>query len=516
MKEELQNSIGNGDEARNFVTTRRDYVMLFVGFMLALGSVRLYTYGLINTNTNLSLVLDTAASTYTKSTIISAISDNTNTTEDTKGETFNVIQLNNMSDGDLLDKLVNIKTGVGNDNTNTPHAVVHMGVAKTGTTTIQTQSISLKESLKLDSFEMPWAVKRQKPGEGPMPQMKSFADCFLPFDSGFKCNPDLLQYGSEIAARNQSVFITSETFARIDETGIDKLIEYLSQWPKHTIVIFYRRFHDWTASFYKQNTRTRGFSDTPKWERSVLDFATNYIRKVPRHYITELEKRLREKFDDENIIVMNFHDMTKGGPHATLYCDPTLNMPHTCEAIQNEEEVPHENNKGEINLDYSDLAYGAMKASLVRIDSNEKMNQVATAVRDYHKSAHNSTAFKRVCLPQADLDKLLNMSLTYEMKYFPEQVDSLKSDFEKLANTTLCKIDVDHTLKDTQWRDFFRALSDEGNEDKLGTNKKFKSQVVDEVLPAFEANIVDAYSEDDGAVPMLWHIPKAGGTSKLR
>ena len=314
---------------------------------------------------------------------------------------------------------------------------------------------------------MPWSPQV---GDGPLLQMKIFSSCFLPVKKNFhlneatytvkkvqhECESDILHYGSDIAARNQSIFLSSESFAHMNETGIEKLSEYLSQWSKQTIVVFYRRYYDWITSLYRQNTKTRALKDTRKWERSILDFASRMIKQVPKNYVSELKNRLEKKFD--NIIVMNFHDLSKAGPHETLFCDKTLNMTHACEEIQKEDDVPHEN-KGVTNLDYFDLVYGAMKAGLIKIDSDKKMHQVATKVQDYHQSMLNNTALKRVCPPQADLDMLLNISLTFELKYFPGQVDSLESDLKKQATTELCKVDVDQTLKRKEWGDFFRSIT---------------------------------------------------------
>ena len=38
-----------------------------------------------------------------------------------------------------------------------------------------------------------------------------------------------------------------------------------------------------------------------------------------------------------------------------------------------------------INLDYSDLAYGATKAGLIKIESDKKMNEVAKALQSHQE-----------------------------------------------------------------------------------------------------------------------------------
>ena len=226
---------------------------------------------------------------------------------------------------------------------------------------------------------------------------------------------------------------------------------------KGLLVIFYRRYHDWIYSKYNQETKKRTLNDTEKWDRSILDTVHQCIRSVPLNHISKLEERLRKRFD--NVIVMNFHNHSEGGPDATLFCDPALNMKHTCKAIQNKKDSTHAN-RG-INLDYTDLAYGAKKSGLIKIETDERLHQVAQAMQDHHMHVHNGTLFNRVCPPQEDLDKLLNMSLTFELRYFPNQVDTLKSDFEVQSSTKLCKVDVDQTLKEKSWREFVMSLSKE-------------------------------------------------------
>ena len=348
---------------------------------------------------------------------------------------------------------------------NYSHAVVHMGPHKTGSTTIQFQSEHLQDHLKLDGFEMPWSVMRERTkretfGTSGRNQLR-FAFCFSSFFKKHieKCNPKLVDYGRDIAARDKNLFVSSEQFSFINDTGVEELAQYLSQWQKQTIVLFYRRYHDWIVSGYNQDTKInipeRKLNDTFEWESSILDRVHDRINNVPVNHITKLEERLRKRFD--NVLVINYHDHSKGGPDTTLFCEPALNMNHTCEAIQNEKDPMHAN--GGINLDYTDLAYGAKKSGLVKIETNERMQQVAQAMQDHHMHVLNGTVFKRVCPPQEDLDRLLNMSLTFELMYFPNQVDTLKSDFDKLATTKLCKVDVNQTLEDKRWRDFVIALN---------------------------------------------------------
>ena len=358
-----------------------------------------------------------------------------------------------------------------------------------GSTTIQLQSKALREYLKQDGYEMAFHRKKElgnstrdtcghiEGGNQINLAICFFSDKLSPMPDNTKCSrrechPDLLHYASEIAERNRNIFISAEFLGGINVNGVNRLAKFiLPQWEHHTIVIFYRRYYDLIVSQHNQNYKTRTLSDTKHWERSILDFVSDRIKHVPNNYVTKLEERLRTKF--HNVIVMNFHDWSHGGPQGSLFCDPSLNMTHTCEALMKEKETPHTN--GAVNLDYSDLAYAARQAGLITIESNERMKQVSQEVKRHHIHTldGNTNPFQRVCPTKKDLDTLLNMSVEYEMKYFPESVDELKDGFEKLSRTKLCKIDADATLEQKEWRDFFIALEKKASSES-GTKTKAK------------------------------------------
>eukprot|EP00581_Thalassiosira_minuscula_P011745 CAMPEP_0183718882 /NCGR_PEP_ID=MMETSP0737-20130205/12023_1 /TAXON_ID=385413 /ORGANISM="Thalassiosira miniscula, Strain CCMP1093" /LENGTH=438 /DNA_ID=CAMNT_0025948525 /DNA_START=109 /DNA_END=1425 /DNA_ORIENTATION=- len=357
------------------------------------------------------------------------------------------------------------------NNQRVTHAVVHMGPTKSGSTLIQQESKMLKETFQSDGYEMPWAARIDdgafvSHGYNPAANQKNFALCFVPLgvrkDTKMRnrCLPELLAYGLDIAARNQSIFLSAEHFGWITREGVDKLADYLSPWDKTTAVVFYRRFHDLLVSRYNQNTKTRRLQDEPKWEQSILDLVSHHLQNVKKNifsvsHLSLLVPRLRTRFDE--VLVLNFHDQSRGGPHADLFCQPSLNMTNMCKAIRDQGPTPHMNSG--INLDYSNLAYAAKKAGLVDIDSDERMVDVANAARIYHRDALDSIPFARVCPPSSEIEQLWSFSLSYELEFFPEtDVDDMKSDFETFSTEKLCKVDVEQTLKVKSWQDFFRGV----------------------------------------------------------
>uniref|UniRef100_A0A7S0CG67 Uncharacterized protein n=1 Tax=Proboscia inermis TaxID=420281 RepID=A0A7S0CG67_9STRA len=145
-----------------------------------------------------------------------------------------------------------------------------------------------------------------------------------------------------------------------------------------------------------------------------------------------------------------------------FFCHALPNATKTCKAIRAKMKSKYLNSR--VNLDYSDLAFGAKKAGLVEIKSDKDMKE-ATRVIKYHQEKTlklSSNDFKRQCPPVHILEKIWKVSLTSEMEFFPENVNGsndLEGGFKKAAKTTLCKVNVNETLKEGEWRDFFNSYS---------------------------------------------------------
>ena len=175
-----------------------------------------------------------------------------------------------------------------------------------------------------------------------------------------------------------------------------------------------------------------------------------------RHSVSLL-KRLTKQFGNENIVLMNFHDTSLGGPGEKLFCQAMTNASHTCDAIR--AKAPAHANAAK-ELSYLELSYGAKEAGLVQIETDAQMDKIAKAVQNYQEK--NSLTFGKICLPTNVRDALLAKSLEYERALFPETYDkmeeSLRSDFAIAAQTKLCRLDIEKTLADEKWRAFFQSL----------------------------------------------------------
>ena len=167
-------------------------------------------------------------------------------------------------------------------------AVVHMGIHKTGSTSIQRQSRKHVDLLELDRYEMPWVAKmesnehgtiRNKHGTienqkiGPQNQV-NFATCFVSPSHGerkeYPCDPDLLLHGLDIAKKNRNLLVSAETFSNIDSEGVNMLSSYLLNWDEVIIVVYYHRLHSYIVSSYNQQHKRRILADIRLWEDSII------------------------------------------------------------------------------------------------------------------------------------------------------------------------------------------------------------------------------------------------------
>ena len=279
---------------------------------------------------------------------------------------------------------------------------------------------------------------------------------------GQPCKPSMVDYGKDIASRGRNLFVSAESFTEMTHEDMGRLSQFLEPWKKVTIVVFYRRYFDWLPSLFNQITKKRMLKDSQLWETSIVDFIESNVDHVRPIYTTELVNRLMKESTFDNVVIMNYHEgghsADRRGPDLSLFCNEALNMTHTCDGLKATKQL----NSGVDNMEYSDLAFAAKQAGLISIHTDTKMKQVAQSFHKHHKDTLNGTTFKRIC-PSVDvLDKLWNMTVSFENELFPDSavdqtLEEMRQDFNEASQAKLCKIDVDETLKDPLWLDFIKT-----------------------------------------------------------
>lgn len=374
-------------------------------------------------------------------------------------------------------------------------AVVHMGVHKTGTTSIQSESRLKMEQLKLDGYLMPWALMREEYADGDFgdvpfcrkseailrakkPQAQTrFATCFFSENKKQRvdkpCVEELLCYGSEIAKRRQNLFISSEAFDHIGGEEIKRLKTYLSSWDETVIVVYHRIFYRWLVSTYNQRQKGR-------IERRAGFTIVDYIRQKlttghfhDEHYSYNLVQRLQGEFGNQTVI-MNYDDRSMGGSDESFYCNAMPDATNTCRAIREDDRGIYTNKA--VPFDYEDLVYGAIQAKLIDasvFDRKQEFQEIAIAAQRQQEKIYNTTKtnLKRICPERDVLDSIWEFTMLAQKSMFPQDFlvnasiteATMRSDFEEVAQTTLCTLDIDSTLNETVWQDFFKAFNSDNN-----------------------------------------------------
>ena len=119
-----------------------------------------------------------------------------------------------------------------------------------------------------------------------------------------------------------------------------------------------------------------------------------------------------------------------------------------------------------VKLDYDMLATAASRKGLLNLDL--KRSSVATKIKNYHENVLGLKVidFPMICPSKPHAMALLNVSITKEMKTFPERMkekgayqESLEEIFKKRLETrAFCNVDVEKVLKNTSWTDFLKSL----------------------------------------------------------
>ena len=354
-------------------------------------------------------------------------------------------------------------------------AIVHMGPHKTGTSSIQDASKKFQNELLKDGYEMPWTIAIEDPNvrnRKPNAWIRQahnqvrFAKCFIPQEKSenkFPCIEDLLSAGHEIAKKRENVLISTEFFDEIDAAGIDKLMTYLSRWDEVKIVIYYRHFYSWIYSDYNQLVKDQKLRD-----QNFVDFIQNnplFTKHMNMTHAAPLIKRLKASgIRDDDIIIINMHDKSLGGPVESFYCHDTIKTPKTCESVRNEKQIA---SNGSISLDEIHLAYAAIAAGLYNFKGNMVPPAVLRKIRE--KISTSNKQLKRKCI--ADDDSIVNMlwgkSLEYRNELFPNhdtimnstlEEGAMRMDFDKSFEKAFCWVDTGDVISQDSWKDFFRNL----------------------------------------------------------
>ena len=110
--------------------------------------------------------------------------------------------------------------------------------------------------------------------------------------------------------------------------------------------------------------------------------------------------------------------------------------------------------------DYDQIATAAADRGLVNTVRRQRLTVTKEIAKYMSLNGTEVTDLPRVCPTKENIEKLYNISLSQEMKLFPERSPNweVKALFdEAIKQKKLCSVDVDKVLEDEEWRKFFET-----------------------------------------------------------
>ena len=245
---------------------------------------------------------------------------------------------------------------------------------------------------------------------------------------------------------------------------------YLTQWDNVTIVVYYCHFFDTVVLLHNQFIKTnhhlfKVLCDQQK-PRTILDEIVRQTNNDKSYFrIDLLVQNLRICFEEKNIVIRNFHEDSKDEKLVEkFFCHALPDATHTSNAICFEEQKTPRTHMASIDLDYRYLVSGAMQAGLVVLGRLSVDPFEATQNHQEITLNLTSSNFQRICPKPNVLDRVWNITVTTERFFCPETVNDkdhqaeMRADFDVASSTSLCKLDIQSTLKEVTWQDIFKFL----------------------------------------------------------
>jgi hypothetical protein len=127
-----------------------------------------------------------------------------------------------------LDMLDHVTTDASNHQS---RAVIHMGIHKTGSSSIQSFLQRNVESLLSDGYKILGS-------ENYIRDNVNFAACFVEGKHGYSCDPQLLLLGLEIAYQNDNIFVSAEPLCSMSTQAMKKLAAYIYRIGMKLLLLF--------------------------------------------------------------------------------------------------------------------------------------------------------------------------------------------------------------------------------------------------------------------------------------
>ena len=339
-----------------------------------------------------------------------------------------------------------------------PLLIMHLGPAKTGSTTLQYHFRKDRDIFKNDGYIL----------EQGLSQIMNDKECFYrkecPIENIMK--QQKWKQFTRTLRKGSNTIVSNEVFAYrfADEPAHWKLLQdAVSDFHVKSIWV-YRRFVEWLPSHYYQQMRGNIYkSNENGWDwksEAFVDWFERREHEWPIHPAEQEITKWQKYFPD--VTLFNMHDNADNFV-AYFYCKMIPNTTSACK-YRTDEGLEKQANVGH-PLQYQFLALAAHSEGLVT--NTKSILKVIEAARKRQEVDLNLTAndFPLQCLSVEQEERLLNRSLQFEKHLLPEWYESPRGEIEHrakyaeaLEKRKFCSIRAFEVLKDEGWRNFFLSL----------------------------------------------------------
>ena len=233
---------------------------------------------------------------------------------------------------------------------------------------------------------------------------------------------------------NRNIILSSEFVSDANKLGdpvtfgalLHGLKEALADEWNVVVVVGYRRYFEWTGSAFRQDNANRCLHRKAGWSRGHCGNTWNSIKSWMERdppsaknylYTDTIIDRWQKVFP---VKILNYH--SPGHITEKFLCDMLPDAPHSCAYAKSrpESKISSANARDSVTGAYSTLATIAFQKGI--LDKSEKRSRIVKDMTKYFQGELN-LPFRHLplrCPPRAELEKLLNISLTFEKKLMPE------------------------------------------------------------------------------------------------
>ena len=377
------------------------------------------------------------------------------------------------------------RSGVTREGDPKPLFILHPGIPKTATTSIQKGLKKLRYALGKDNYVFPGMFDVGKYNPKALDQLQD-RDCqneLSQFDSNFTRATCWNQFVTELDrlyASKTNVIISDERFGELWKSASKprfhgpSAIAALKDWDVH-VLLTYRRWVDWLPSVKSQYDffRVGGQGKWPDDEKDgkiihglfpgLEPIITKDLVGTGRYKNIEMMKDAFEGFFPNRTLLWDLASSEKDVV-PTLLCDILPVTRKACNASLHSE-IPRANTRR--NYKYYRIVCEAAKLGVLNTTLMTP-KQASKRLKEFHEVQLKLTDsdFPMICPNRTTLESFLESSLALESRVFPALFESERgeiahrNDFWKhVQQGKYCSVDVNAAVRNQTYRDFFARLS---------------------------------------------------------